>query len=488
MSIVPLFSRTCVNLPCIEPPASGELARDATPLQARKRQLEAASAGGALPTKRVRLTRRNLTLFNNIGRRKGTKASAAAPAEYTDESSTTKTTSTTTSGFATKACENGILNPSSSKPPANLDDRRKQFARSRETASPPESVYKIYVDKVGGAVNEATMVYEVGKRLLKDYDDTDYRTARNQPFTGFPRDVGLNNGLSAPQPDLIEGTQMQDYDPFPIHKLVVGAVLYKNNPHSVTLSHLAGEWKGAGKDMEEARLQSAYDGAALVYTRNQALSYLGNPDPPGHAEVMTFTTDGTTLNQYAHYADPSEGGTLRYHQYPIKSTNLIDSHQAFKEGRRSLRNSQDYAREQSYALRDQLKGHWKQHRDGLHAIAEGSTSLLVVDGASGETNADGDEGEAGYEVVEACQPTPTASSRPYTTSSSVSASKSPPPANDHVADSGGQKRKASSPSASSRGSSRHTGRKKSYWDLDDRSGRCFHRHSDGRVTWKDDTY
>ncbi len=31
-------------------------------------------------------------------------------------------------------------------------------------------------------------------------------------------------------------------------------------------------------------MQSAYDGAALVHSRNQALSYMGKSDPPGHAE------------------------------------------------------------------------------------------------------------------------------------------------------------------------------------------------------------
>jgi tetratricopeptide (TPR) repeat protein len=65
------------------------------------------------------------------------------------------------------------------------------------------------------------------------------------------------------------------------------------------LSHLAGEYKGPGKDMMGAETQAAYDGACLVYRRNQARLYLGNPDPPGHAFVSTFTTDGTTLNTYA---------------------------------------------------------------------------------------------------------------------------------------------------------------------------------------------
>jgi hypothetical protein len=86
--------------------------------------------------------------------------------------------------------------------------------------------------------------------------------------------------------------------------------------------------------MDEAKVQSAYDGAALTYARNQALSYLGNPDPPGHAEVATFTTDGTNINFFAHYAAVSEDGVLEYHQYPVTSTNLTNSFEDFKRGRR----------------------------------------------------------------------------------------------------------------------------------------------------------
>jgi hypothetical protein len=82
------------------------------------------------------------------------------------------------------------------------------------------------------------------------------------------------------------------------------------------LPHLAGEWKGPGKNRIEARTQSAYDGAALVYGRNRALEYLGGADPPGHAVISTFTTDGTTINFFAHYAAVSEvDGKTEYHQY-----------------------------------------------------------------------------------------------------------------------------------------------------------------------------
>jgi hypothetical protein len=293
-----------------------------------------------------------------------------------------------------------MCDPLHSKPPANLENLLERHARSRTTASPPESEYKRYVNNVGKASNKATMVVQVSAHMLKNSDDPGYLQSFNQPFTGFPRDVGFNNGLSAPQPDFVEGLEMQEFKPFPVGELVQGAVLYNDNPSSLTLPHLAGEWKGRGKDMEKATLQSRYDGAALVYARGKALSYLGESDPPGHAKVTTFTTDGTNFNFYAHHATPAEDGTLEYHQFRYASANVVDSHQGHKDSRRGLRNQQDQAKEQSYDLRNRLKEHWKQRRD---AIAKG-----VPDDNFEETNAN--EDDAGYETVEQpCQPTADAS-------------------------------------------------------------------------------
>ncbi|RMZ81932.1 hypothetical protein DV738_g2010, partial [Chaetothyriales sp. CBS 135597] len=285
-----------------------------------------------------------------------------------------RTTSTTASGFAILAYKNGILNPRLSKPPSNIEDIHKRRVEPRRSASPTESECNHYVKKVEGARNEMTLLVETSGKLLKDYNEDGYNRVFNQAFTGFPKDIGLNNNLSAPQPDYIEGLEMQEYRPLPIDDHLKGAVLYKDDPSSLTLPLLAGEWKGRGKDMEEARLQSAYDGAALVYARNQALSYLGKSDPPGHAEVTTFTTDGTNLNLFAHYATLSTDGTAEYHQYPIKSTNLTDSHQAFRDGRRGLRNAQDHARKQSYCMRDHLRERWKRRRGGSGAAVAHQTA------------------------------------------------------------------------------------------------------------------
>ncbi|KAI1144735.1 hypothetical protein F4825DRAFT_467869 [Nemania diffusa] len=408
----------------------------------RKRQIDNESDTDDKPQlKRARLTRRNLARFNKMdkGKKKESKSkkSSSSHRDSTSESQKTKTTSTTTSGFAIQAYKNGIPDPLHSKPPTNLEDLRKRHARSRETASPPETKYKHYVNNVGTAVNKATMVQKTSTYLLKDYDDDEsYNQSFNQSFTGFPDNVGFNNGLSAPQPDFVEGLEMEAYDPVPIDEYVSGAVLYKNNPSSLTLPHLAGEWK----------------------------------NPPGHAEVTTFTTDGTTLNQYAHYAEETEDGKTKYHQYRIKSTNLIDSYEDFKDGRRGLRNLQDHARNQSYALRDDLQEYYRQHRSDLQPIAK-SSYLPVPDTQANpyeDTNpypTDEQYGdEADYEVVD----------EPY---SEPSSSKSSHPSEGH-------KRKASQPSPlRSKHESKHSSKPKEYWKLDKRSGRYYHRHSDGRTSW-----
>jgi hypothetical protein len=371
----------------------------------RKRQLDSDDDDDAEPrTKRAlttrptsepaRLTRKNLALFNKMGNSKKTSTHRDS-----DGTNTTKSLSITAPGFNVRAYQNGIFDPRDSKPPKNLKDIRKKLAQRRATASPPESVYKEYVDKIGEAPNEATVVIQSGIKLLKEHPGKSYKQVFNQAFTGYPKDVGFNNGLSTPQPDFVEGLGMQEYRPFPVEKHVSGAVLYKDDPHSVTLPHIAGEWKGPGGSMLEATLQSAYDGAALVHARNQAREYSGKSDPAGHAKVTTFTTDGRNLNLFAHYVAETGDGTLEYHQYPIKSLNLVDSHEGYKEGRKQLRNAQDLAREESYALRDELMDYWRQPRDSLHPIAKGVLPLSVPNLEPLDTTHT-HEDEDDYEVVE----------------------------------------------------------------------------------------
>jgi hypothetical protein len=328
----------------------------ATPSRKRQRGIDNENSGAHL--EQGRLTRKNLALFNKMSRpKKRSKHDESVTSNNVTES--LKSISTTTSGFALKAQKNGILDLSRSKAPKNIQDIRKRIEEPRESPSPTKSEYDDYVDKVGAASNEATMVYTVGTHVIKEYREKGYKKVFDQQLTAFPKNAGFNDGLSAPKPDFLEGPETQDYGKFPADK-VKGLILVKDDIHFPTLPHIAGEWKGYGKDKKRAELQSAYDGAVLVYARNEALSYVQNPDPKDHAEVITFTIDGINSDFYAHFASQSEDGTTEYHQYPVKSFALMDSQQGFQNGRRAFRNQQDEAKRKSYHLRDELIEHWRK--------------------------------------------------------------------------------------------------------------------------------
>ncbi|KAK3365273.1 hypothetical protein B0T24DRAFT_598558 [Lasiosphaeria ovina] len=135
---------------------NGSLDRHATPVPTVKRQLDATPENVPLPAKR--LTRENLTLFNKMARK---KASNKGSTHYdsTDESITTRIISTTSFGFDVRACQNGILDPLSSKPPTNM-----------------KSVVEKYAQSPG---NEAAFAAEVTEELLKKRRDDGYKRSFN---------------------------------------------------------------------------------------------------------------------------------------------------------------------------------------------------------------------------------------------------------------------------------------------------------------------
>jgi hypothetical protein len=142
---------------------------------------------------------------------------------------------------------------------------------------------------------------------------------------------------------MVEGIDVRGFDPFPVRQQLGGAAVPSLGPNTITLPHLAGEWKGPGKDMILAQHQAAYDGASMVFARNKARSFLGSPDPTGHAFISTFTIDSATINTFSHHSSESQG-QVNYHQFPTSTTPYLASHKDFKEGRRRLRNEQDDAK------------------------------------------------------------------------------------------------------------------------------------------------
>lgn len=357
------------------------------------------------------------------------------PESTADSSRTqTKTTSTTSSGFEAQATKNGIRLSTNSKPPTNTRHLISRLNQPRESVSPTESIFEDHVDTITKAPNEATTSHETAP-LLKGYRGRGYARAWNQAFTAYPKNVGFNNGLSAPQPDFVQGFRQLEFEPFPVGDELDSAVLYHDDQNSIALPHLAGEWKGPGNNMDQAALQSAYDGAALVHSRNEALAYLGTPDPAGHAAVLTVTTDGRAVNVFGHHvvAPPTRGDHRpQYHQYRLTAAHMDESYDDFKKGRKHLRNAQDFARDQASLLRGQLQDYWKTRRPATPAGCG-------RDDSDGETERDPDQAVP-----------PDLAAQPHRTTEQ-SLSGSPPPRPGDLLSGGpargGKKRRATSPSS-----------------------------------------
>lgn len=343
--------------------------------QTRKRRSDrSVETAAERPPKRARLTEKNLKALEKMGRpRKDpnpkSKSSRSDPNLSRSETkskssattgSTSKTVSTTDSRFPRLAFQNGVLDPVHSTLPENLGCLQEHRNRARDTVSPTESEYKKFARWIRRAPNETTIV--VATSTLLKLPEGGYDRVYNHVFNDFPKNVGFNNGLSATRPDMIEGLEMTEFYPFPVRQELGGAAVPTQEPVPLTLPHLAGEWKGPGKDMKLAETQAAYDGASMVYARDEACSFLGSPDPAGHAYIQTFTTDGTNLNTFAHYSTESQG-QVKYHQYLTSSSCLISSYEDYKMSRRRLRNLQDAAKEASESLRDKLNEKWLANQD-----------------------------------------------------------------------------------------------------------------------------
>jgi hypothetical protein len=361
---------------------------------------------------------------------------SASEAKTGTTSSSGKTISTTKPQFRDIARDNGILDVTSSQAPVNLETIRESLNAQRETPEPNEKRFRKYVHKSLAAPNENSMVQTTQHFLLQSHNDDDddngYMSVYNQPLDQFPMDLGFNNGLSPAQPDLVEGIDSRDYRPYKIRKRLGGAAVPSSGDGALALPHMAAEWKAAGKDMVEACLQAAYDGACLVYGRNIALASIGKPDPPKHAGILTFITDGTAVHTYAHYAEETLDGTL-YHQYPVTSSFLQSDLDDHKKGRRQIRNLQGTAKKHAYALKTAILNYHEDLRNNnstLHHPAPiASVEQPSPEGPSPGVNdladptADLGEDEE-YDVVETAQTEGRAYISPNTSHSSRSPRKS----------------------------------------------------------------
>ncbi|KAK0716283.1 hypothetical protein B0H67DRAFT_445682, partial [Lasiosphaeris hirsuta] len=175
------------------------------------------------------------------------------------------TLSTTTSGFEARAYENGILDPTASRPAQDLDIIRHHLTRRRSSTQPSEHTHQQYCRDISDSFNEATASQDIQSDLMKKYNDLNYGKLNQRAITGTPKQV-FNKVLSNPHPDRLDGFKTKAL-PSHMHSHAL-----HTGRNSLSLCHFAAEFKRIGGNLHQAAYQAAYDGATSVYARDQALA------------------------------------------------------------------------------------------------------------------------------------------------------------------------------------------------------------------------
>lgn len=305
------------------------------------------------------LTRENLERLAMATNTKGPKTETTqSEIPAPGKSSRSKSISTTGVGFETQAFANGVLNPLKSAPfPVQDEDIQRRLDQARGSVSPPRSEYNVFVGRLDDAANETKIIEMYDKYVFQDSEgrhfQSGYRVQPDKMWTGFPPNVGFNNGLSAPKPDKVEGFKKNTFPPS--IDAIRGTVLVKDDSDYITLPHMTLEFQAKEKNAHEAKVQSSYNGAAMVFSRNEALAYIEQPDPPGQSAVLSAAIIGPSWELYGHCAQPNQTtGRVEYHQHRIRGGSM-ERFDEYKQSRKVLRNMQDFAREQAMDLRDRMR-------------------------------------------------------------------------------------------------------------------------------------
>lgn len=258
------------------------------------------------------------------------------------------TLSTTTSGFQQKAYENGILDPTTSKPPQDLGTLQHHLTSRRNSTQPSESTHQRYRRDISRSFNEPTGSYIIQSEIIKNNRSLHYTNTNSQAITQVPKQ-DFNKGLSDPLPDHLEGIWTES---LPGH--LRNHSLHRNKD-SLAFCHFAAEFKRPDGNFCQAVYQAAYDGAILVNARDRALDQarvqvLDDAATAAAAidkaaeetAVFTCATDGKTAKVFAHHYENGQ-----YHQNLVAHESLLSYP---NRGRDLIRNTQDYARKKSYEL------------------------------------------------------------------------------------------------------------------------------------------
>ena len=298
----------------------------------------AAPGPGARQLMGAPLTKENLRHFKRTQRGKATEergfpsGSLKLTSEKTNASETSFTeitnsraTQTLPFGFNFKACRNGVLGALNSKAPTNSDHMLTRSNRERNSPPPSISDFREYSRKVRGATIVQNVLFAMTK-IWKDLEvaNQGYRMNFNTRLSA-PKDVGFNNGLGAPVPSVVHGLARRAFDPFPVEEQLENAAFIAGDRRHVTLPHFTGDLKSPRQGTVSGRMLNAYAAATLVHGRNEALKFLDDPDPHGHAVVTSFSSlnagniSTSTQTSASHLKEPRSSSTISIPSVPRTS-------------------------------------------------------------------------------------------------------------------------------------------------------------------------
>lgn len=289
---------------------------------------------------------------------------------------------------------NGVLTLDLSRPPKNLGWLRMKLRSARHVPDWPAHKWQSYTMHSYRCTTKQAIMCEM-MSLFQDFPkQPEYIRSFNQRFDEFPEYADFSRGIEKPRPGFAQGFSMEAYPCVKI-EYISAAVCVSHDHASLVHPHLAGDFTAG--DVNDLEAVSARHGAALVYMRNLALAHMGVEVIKDFAGIITFTTNGTYLNFFAHYASTSAEGKLEYHQYPIASVNLMRSYPEFIRGVSMLRNCQDFALSMATALKNDLEKYhvregsnaWVYHlEEGDNILSESYDSEMEYDECSEYENKD----------------------------------------------------------------------------------------------------
>lgn len=257
---------------------------------------------------------------------------------------------TTDSEFRMTLRRNQVLTPAESPAPANIDEIIRFLERDRESEPPDQEDFCDYKAAMQ-APNEDTLRTESIELIIKrPARGLHYRKVINHAFTETSTERGYNNNLSSPQPDVAFGYRWDEFTPAVIDTWPPGLVP-SNDPHTIALPHFFAEYNSPGTDYVLAEAKAAYDGAYGVFVRREAQRLIGVRDPPRHAHVFSFASDGNLHRIFAHYREGE-----RYYQHAIFAEFMSESATGYEKSYKRTRNLQDLAFQNATELKTLING------------------------------------------------------------------------------------------------------------------------------------